>query len=486
MVAHDAPLTDAQLKVLQWINDGCPEGVFADWAHRTSARALANRGLARVKGHGVNWTATIEPTGLYYLEHSSFPDKPSVSRWSRSAPKCRRAPRPVPAPAPITSGDGSTPGELTVPTTMPKLGVAEQLIETLREAGKAGLAVAPDDLPTMRRRLARAERDNRIPTEHRVSCEPTMISGQHSATFRLQPIPRWQVAALRPRARTTGVHTEPATELDNSKSFQVSGQPRERALRLIDALVHGAQSHGVSVTAAQVQTQDRYHRNAQVRDELVFAIEPDQVSLHFSQGIDRLPHEPTERELARARRGYLFPDFDEQPSETLELQLGDGKSAAFWSATWRDSDRHRLEDDLPKIVEEILFQLDQQVAARAAKERRKVEAEQQLALRRNEWDDAHAAAVIAFGDEFLRDAMLREAHHWREAQRLRDYATAVGEQAARLDECDRMRLLDWADEIREQATKLDPTTTTRGQPTPPSPSINDLKPFMGKHGIWRP
>ncbi len=317
-------------------------------------------------------------------------------------------------------------------------------------------------------------------------CEPARINEQHGAMFRLRPVPRWQVAALRPRARTTGVHIEPATELDNSKSFQVTGQPRERALRLVDALVSGAESHGMSVRAAQVQISDRYHRNTQVRDELVFTIEPDQVSLHFSQGIDKVPHEPTQRELARARRGYLFPDFDEQPAANLELQIGDGKTAAFWSASWRDSDRHRLEDDLPKIIEEILFQLDRRVAARAAEERRQIEAEHQLALRRKEWDDAHAAAVIAFEDAFLRDTMLQEAHQWREAEELRDYATAVSERAAGLDEADRVLLLDWADEIREQATKLDPITTTRGRPTPPSPSMNDLKPFMDKHGIWRP
>ncbi len=171
MVARDAPLTEVQLKVLQWIDDGCPDGFFDDWAHRTSARALANRGLARVKGHGANWTATMEPAGRYYLEHGAFPDNPAVGRRSRSARKRRPAQGLVPAAAPITSGDASTPGEVTAPTTMPKLGVAEQLIETLRDAGKAGLVVAPDDLPTFRRRLARAERDNRIPAEHRVSCE---------------------------------------------------------------------------------------------------------------------------------------------------------------------------------------------------------------------------------------------------------------------------------------------------------------------------
>ncbi|MGB3332460.1 MAG: hypothetical protein WBA79_06600 [Mycobacterium sp.] len=486
MVAYDAPLTDAQFKVLQWINDGRPEGVFAGWAHRTSARALASRGLARVKGHGANWTATIEPAGTYYLEHGAFPDQPSVGPRTRSVPKRRRLPRPEPATAPITGDDAARPGPRSASTNTQKIGVAEQLIETLCQAGKSGLTVAPDELPTIRRRLARAERDNRIPAEHRVACAPTRINEQHGAIFRLQPIPRWHVAALRPRARKTSVHTAPATELNSSNTFRVTGEPRERALRLIDALVHGAQSHQMSVTAAQVQAHDRYDRNTQVRDELVFTIEPDQVSLHFHQGIDKVPHEPTERELARARRGYLFPDFDERPAENLEIQLGDDKTAAFWSAVWRDSDGHRLEEDLPRIIEEILFRLDHRVAAREAEERRQIEAERQLVLRRKAWDDARASAVIAFGDKFLRDAMLREARDWRKAEELRDYATAVSERAARLDEPDRIRLIDWAKEIREHAAKLDPITTTRGRPTPPPPSTDDLKPFMGKHGIWRP
>lgn len=197
MVAHGAPLTDAQFKVLQWINDGRPEGVVTGSAHRTSARALASRGLARVKGHGANWTATIEPAGTYYLEHGGFPDQPSVRRRARSAPKRRHQPRPEPAPPPITNDDAAGPGTRSAPN-VPKLGVAAQLIETLRQAGKSGLTVAPDDLPAIRRRLAHAERDNRIPAEHRVACEPARINEQHAVVLRLQPSPRWHVAALRP------------------------------------------------------------------------------------------------------------------------------------------------------------------------------------------------------------------------------------------------------------------------------------------------
>jgi len=126
MSSHDAPLTDAQFKVLQWINDGRPEGVFTGWAHRTSARALASRGPARVKGHGTNWTAAIEPAGTYYLEHGAFPNQPSVGRRTRSAPKHRRLPRPEPKIAPITSDGAARPGPRSASTNTPKLGVAER------------------------------------------------------------------------------------------------------------------------------------------------------------------------------------------------------------------------------------------------------------------------------------------------------------------------------------------------------------------------
>ncbi len=239
MVAHGAPLTDAQFKVLQWINDGRPEGVVTGWAHRTSARALASRGLARVQGHGANWTAAIEPAGTYYLEHGAFPDQPSVRRRARSAPKRRHQPRPEPAPRPITNDDAAGPGARSAPK-VPKVGVAEQLIETLREAGKSGLTVAPDDLLTIRRRLARAERDDRIPAEHRVACQPARINEQHGAILRLQPIPRWHVATLRPSSSRC--------RLKNPTSCGASedeGSTRS-LLRLKSSSHHGALTVGMS------------------------------------------------------------------------------------------------------------------------------------------------------------------------------------------------------------------------------------------------
>ena len=486
MVAYDTPLNEAQLKVLRWINDGSPDGAFTGWAHRSSARMLAGRGLVHVRGHGATWTASITPEGAYYLEHGHFRDSapsrqnPHHARQTASKPSRK-------APADVAARQESLQGDTHSASKPPKLGVSEQLIQALRGAGKAGIIVTGDNLGTYRRRLARAERDHRIPENHRVACEPVVEDGLHRTRFRLEPVQEWHVDALRIRTRKVRKRSKAAFDLDESDAFQVSGAPRERALLLVDALVRGTSKNGIAVSVAHVEVDPGgYNRERRLRHDLVFHAVPDQVSLHFSQGIDKVPHEPTEAEITRARRGYLFPDFDERPAEKLALYLGDGKTAVFWSANWHDTDDHRLEEDLPRIIEEILFQLDHQVAAREAEECRRVQAERQLVLRRQAWDEAKDAAVIAFRDKFLRDAMLREARAFREAVELRDYAAAVAERATALGDDERAALLEWANSVQEQAAKLDPIANKKGHPTVPSPTIDDLAPFMGTHGKWRP
>lgn len=55
-------LNPAQVAVLEWIQSGCPGGVYPkdSYTHRITARALASRGLVRISGHGTSWRA--EPT----------------------------------------------------------------------------------------------------------------------------------------------------------------------------------------------------------------------------------------------------------------------------------------------------------------------------------------------------------------------------------------------------------------------------------------
>lgn len=58
-------LNDKQQAVLAWIVEGCPSGVYPDddFSHRVTARALKNRGLIELRGHGKAWQATPTERG---------------------------------------------------------------------------------------------------------------------------------------------------------------------------------------------------------------------------------------------------------------------------------------------------------------------------------------------------------------------------------------------------------------------------------------
>lgn len=58
-------LNAGQQAILQWIVEGRPPGVYPDdeFSHRVSARALKNRGLVEISGHGKSWRATPTERG---------------------------------------------------------------------------------------------------------------------------------------------------------------------------------------------------------------------------------------------------------------------------------------------------------------------------------------------------------------------------------------------------------------------------------------
>jgi hypothetical protein len=72
------PVTPRQVEVLRWISEGCPPGRWPDESHKTSARALAGRGLAKVSGpkSAGGWSATLTDAGRHYLAHGGYPPPP--------------------------------------------------------------------------------------------------------------------------------------------------------------------------------------------------------------------------------------------------------------------------------------------------------------------------------------------------------------------------------------------------------------------------
>ena len=86
----EARLKEAQLSVLQWIADGCSDGVMEGYSNRISASALKTRGLVQVTGHGPTWRAELSKQGRAYLDNPPAEGK-SRARDVQSRPK-RRVP----------------------------------------------------------------------------------------------------------------------------------------------------------------------------------------------------------------------------------------------------------------------------------------------------------------------------------------------------------------------------------------------------------
>lgn len=483
MVARGVPLNSVQLEVLRWVGDGCPSGVYEGWSHRVTARALHNRGLIRVSGHGAGWKASIEAEGIYYLEHGQYLPEPDPQPTPPPSP----APPTAEPPAPSAAGDLPAEAVLWKRRDRPqKPGVTERFIDELVDAGPAGVEISMDKVHLLRRRVADAERDGRVPDGMRVAVRPFRREDEHGARVRIERLPQWFRQAQRSRRRGEVQHTTPAVELDGSEQFQVKGAARERALRLVDALVEGAESEGVAVRVALgVRVDDGRRYNELRRDELMFAVEPDEVRAWFVQKTLQVRHEPTVRELARARQGYLFPDFDDVPDENLTFML-EGRSGIMWAATWTDADEQRLEQMLPRILEEILFRFDAAAARREAERRREEAKLRELELRREAWDRAREDAIEAFRRQFLITQMLDQATAWQQAALLQRYADAVRRQAQSLEESENADALEWAERIEAHADLISPFPESAGTPTPPEPTRKDLEPFMGKHGAYRP
>lgn len=77
-MAQRTALTEQQVEILQWISQGCPEGVMTDISHRISAAALRRRGLVKVTGKGPTWSATVTSAGADYLTRVDGPQPPAA------------------------------------------------------------------------------------------------------------------------------------------------------------------------------------------------------------------------------------------------------------------------------------------------------------------------------------------------------------------------------------------------------------------------
>lgn len=468
-------LSHKQREVLRWVQQGCPDGVFEGFAHRVSARALHHQGLLHVQGHGESWSATLTEEGAADLEKSDHHDAemtidtsllPQEDEGTSLAPRRKSAQRSSVCPTGAVQ-------------KKKKPRVVEQMMTALQEAEGHRLVISHEQRNRYQLRAAAAEREGRIP--HGMQIMIRHGEDNETVIVALEPLPAWRTAVLEPITVPTHLRdpTEVTAKLSQSTTFEVHGPPRDRALRLVEALVTAARAREWKVSAflGQLVNQTRPHRGSVRRDGIEIRVERDIFRLWFTQDVVRTPHEPTPRELSRARHGYLFPDVDEIPADHLGLVL-DGEGRTLWASQWKDTEDHQLEDDLAQVLEEIRLRHEDLLERRHQEEQRAV-------IRHREHEEHLAAARVRYEDDFLIRAMHTQAQQWEQATLLRGYARAVREQAELLDGVEREQSVAWADQIDAQAVACDPLGMAGQPPHVPAPSHADLQPFLPRERFPR-
>jgi hypothetical protein len=483
MSTHGTPLNPVQLEVLAWVAAGCAEGVYEGWSHRVTARALQSRGLVVVKGHGGDWVASLTDTGAYYLEHGVYPP----TSCTRPVPGKRRATSKPAASATARTSQGSAvqggrPKRMQTPRKQApqKPGPLDAFMSSLAEAEQHRIVVPHHEEPRYRQLAGAAKRFGRIPDGMCIAFHYSRRDGTMEVA--LEDLPAWMTTVLDPVPVAQRLYdpSDVVRDLADSETFPVTGEPRQRALRLLEALVTAARQCGMTVTAQRGRAIGGYGygRDVPRRDEIKIVVDGDEFRLWFTQKTLQKPHEPTAREFARARRGYLFPDFDEVPDQYLGITL-EGKGGKFRADAWNDTEDHQLEKDLAQILEEIRLRHEKLAQQREDQLRRR---EQE----RRDWEVARERAVVKYRQRFLIDAMGSQASRWTQASELRRYADAIRARINELAVEDRERAIACATQIEARAAKIDPLADGALPPTIPDPSSQDLEPFMGSRSAYGP
>lgn len=447
-MAHRKSLTQAQLEVLQWIDDGCPAGVMENYDHRVSAAALKRRGLVSTQGRGPTWSAKATAEGRDYLNRSKEPDAPVPRQANQSVTEK--------LVADITAAGGT----LLVPI----------------ERGKGGV--------DYRKRAAAAERHGKVPEGKRLDVK----TDQESWVIKLADIYRVPFDSLDEipvPAKVARYHPVVRRFRDEADRHEISKAQTGRALRLLQALVVAAERKGFKVENVE-EGEGRYgnSRWSGAKDghvQIITEGQSEALRIHETGLPSRVWWE--QQSESRSRPHFFgdekerepMPGYEEKATGRLCLEFV-GYSKSQRPSTWTDNKKKTLEAKLP----EVLLEVEERAID---SEERQREAERVALARREKWEAARAQATVnyihAFNGKFLEE----DVANWQRSVRIREFCDAAeakfgGESSE--DEAFRA----WMSWSRSYADDVDPLKSPPTAPNEPENISGDqLKPFMGG---WSP
>jgi hypothetical protein len=478
-VMSGRPVTPRQLEVLRWVANGCPQDAWSDDTHKHSARALEARGLVAVSRHQGIWHAVLRPAGQHYLDHGCYPGAPTAATASpRAAPE-----RPQPHPALPSEPAAPAADEVSAmprpARQLPATSPTESLISQIRAAGDR-LTIEPatdSERTSLDTQIRAIRRFGKLPPGLQLLVEQPSWSQR---VLTIAPLPGWMAAepALVPvPAQLRNPHPAVAA-LRDSDRFRVTGPPRSRALRLLQALAAVAAGRGHAVFFPHSRA-DQYGPQERDPCHLRFALHGHEIGVRVVQPSDRSEHVPTAKELADQHR-YSWthiPKYDYAPSARLKFELP-GRHE-YQQSSWADGARSCIEDKLPEIFRELEFRADAAARQRRADEerRRREELEEQRRI---------ARATIKLIQAHRADVLKAQLTAWQHARQLDNYLTAMHTRITQIEDQETAAAArEWLAWARAHTAGLDPLNGTLAMPPDPEPTHAALAPFLERRsGPW--
>lgn len=305
-----------------------------------------------------------------------------------------------------------------------------------------------------------------------------------TAHVTLEPLPEWRTRHLEQITVPTTLRkpSDVVTAIRARDDIDIRSAEKNRALRLIEALVVEARRRSYAVKAVAVPRKDRWgyvQRTDENTGHLKIALGPDEYRVSVYQLMDKVEHVASKSELARAGRGYAVPKWDHVPTSRLGIRI-DTSGGHFWASSWTDQDNRPLDELLPQILQEL------ELRHGAATDRRNEEERQRLE-RKKQWESARDKAVQKLTDSHRAEALMDQIVRRRNALEIRAYAAQVEHHAAsNLDKEASDDVMSWAAWARSYADRIDPLLRRLQLPSPPAPTPTAIAPFIAPLSPYGP
>lgn len=452
-------LNERQQAVLDWVSQGSPDGVWPDSTHKASAQALQSRGLIRITKRRGHWSAQLTDKGRQDL----------TDRGIRPAEQNAEPPKPpVRKPAP--------PQPRTVPKS--RTSYADQLLEDL--VANDGCLIKPLESGThalnWASRVSAARKSGKIPHTQELYGYRT----HRGYEIKLVDIPAWRLAELTPLAvpgRLTKPHSAVVALQKLPQPMGLTKSIQGRALRIIQALIAATETQGHKAALGTTQGAPPPHRRRKAPPHFTITAQGESVGILVLQEQDRSEHVPADKELADANKysWMRIPRFDHTPSNRLRFILQGGRPHR--ASEWADLPDRPLEDQLAEIVQEVGLRGEAAELKRRADQQAREEQQQR-------WEAAMQEARAAYAHAYRVEHLGEQAAAWHQTRRLTQYVTAVRNQATSLPPGqEKTEIEEWLAFADAHLRHLTKSAAAPKLPSPPKPSSDDLKPFLGR---WSP